>query len=217
MSRINIVLPIKNPENAKERLASLLSPEQRRALALTLIEQTFAFFKAFTSVAHVLVVTDSPRVAGRAEEDGFSVLREEKPEGETAAVKKATAWSVENGFASQVVIPGDMAELDAVEFRRLLSHDRPNPSVILCPATGDDGTNAILTTPPDVLTHRFGVRSFPDYLVQARTKGVACTVLRLKSLVLDLDTPDDVRVFLQSGRNVTLEKLFEEWNLPRKW
>lgn len=214
---INIVLPIKNPEHAKERLASLLSPKQRRALAWALIEQTFAFCKGFASVVHVLVVTDSPEVAGRAEEEGFSVLKEERPEGETAAVRKATAWSMENGFASQVVIPGDMAELDAAEFRRLLSHDRPNPSVILCPATGDDGTNAILTTPPDALTHRFGVRSFPDYLEQARDKNIPCTVLRLESLVLDLDTPEDVRAFLHRGRNATLRKLFEEWNLSRKW
>ncbi len=213
---INIVLPIKNPEHAKERLADLLSPEQRRALAWALIEQTFVFFKGFTSVAHVLVVTDSPRVAGRAEEEGFAVLKEERPEGETAAVKNATAWSMKNGFASQVVIPGDMAELDAGEFRRLLSHDRPDPSVILCPATGDDGTNAILTTPPDVLTHRFGNRSFPDYLEQARAKDIPCTVLRLKSLVLDLDTPDDVRAFLRNGCNDTLRKMFEEWNLPLK-
>ncbi len=216
MKDINIVLPIKDPMKAKERLAALLTPDQRRALALMLIEQTFSFFKDFTSIAHILVVTDSERVAGRAEEEGFSVLREEASEGETAAVEKATAWSGAQGFRSQVVIPGDMAGLDAAEIRDLLTRERPDPSVILCPATGDDGTNAILTTPPDVLRFRFGDRSFPDYMAQAREKGVPCSVVRLDSLVLDLDTPDDVRAFMQNGQNDTLKKVLEEWDIPRK-
>ncbi len=216
MKDINIVLPIKDPTNAKERLSSLLTSEQRRALALLLIEQTLAFFKDFTSIANILVVTDSDRVAGRAEEEGYSVLREETAEGETAAVEKATRWSVEHGFRSQVVIPGDMAELDAAEIRRLLTQDRPDPSVILCPATGDDGTNAIMTTPPDVLRFRFGDRSFPDYVEKARDKGVPCFIVRLDSLVLDLDTPDDVRALLRNGRNAALKKVLEEWDIPRK-
>jgi 2-phospho-L-lactate/phosphoenolpyruvate guanylyltransferase len=216
MRDINIVLPIKDPTNAKERLASLLSAEQRRALAWLLIERTLAFFKDFTATANILVVTDSDRVAGRSEEEGYSVLREGRAEGETAAVERATRWSVEHGFRSQVVIPGDMAELDADEIRHLLTQDRPDPSVILCPATGDDGTNAILTTPPDVLRFRFGARSFPDYVEQARVKGVPCSVVRLDSLVLDLDTPDDVHAVLRNGRNASLKKVLEEWDIPRK-
>lgn len=216
MKDINIVLPIKDPANAKERLASLLSPEQRRVLALMLIEQTFDFFKDFTSVANILVVTDSEWVAGRAKEEGFSVLREESADGETAAVERATRWSAEHGFRSQVVVPGDMAELDAGEIRRLLAQERPDPSVILCPATGDDGTNAILTTPPDAIRFRFGDRSFPDYVEQARAKGIPCSVVRLESLVLDMDTPEDVRALLRNGRNAILKKVLEEWNVPQK-
>jgi len=216
MKDINIVLPIKDPTNAKARLSPLLTPEQRRALAWMLIEQTLVFLKDFKALAHVLVVTDSGRVAGRAEEEGFAVLRETSSEGETAAVDKATAWSVEQGFRSQVVIPGDMAGLDRDEIHRLLTHERADPSVVLCPATGDDGTNAILTTPPDALQFRFGNRSFPDYCEQARRKGIPCTVLRLESLVLDLDTPDDVRALTQNGRHARVKELLTEWNILPK-
>lgn len=216
MNDINIVLPIKDPTHAKERLAPLLSPEQRRELALLLIEQTLAFFASLAPVAHRLVVTDSEWVAECAKQQGFAVLRETSADGETAAVERATRWSVEHGFRSQLVIPGDMAELDADDILRLLAQERPDPSVILCPASGDDGTNAILTTPPDAISFRFGDRSFPDYMAQARRKGMACSVLRLESLVLDLDTPDDVRVLLRNGHNVRLTSVLKEWNILQK-
>ncbi len=213
MNNINIVIPVKDPENAKERLASILSREQRRALALTLIEQTLSFFKAFCPPANVLVVTDSRRVAGRAREEGYAVLLEYEAEGETAAVKKATSWSLENGYSSQLVIPGDMAELSTEDMRLLLSQNRPDPSVILCPATDDDGTNAILATPPNALTWRFGSMSFHDYIKQAETRCIPCSILRLESMVLDLDTPDDIRLFLENGTNTALKQLFEKWNI----
>lgn len=214
MSDLNIVIPIKNPDGAKERLAALLTTEQRRELAYALIDQTLDFFKPYRSRANILIVTDSERIASRARESGYDVLLEEKAEGETSAVNRATRWSMEKGFRSQVVIPGDMAGIDPEDMERLLSHPRPDPSVILCPAVGDDGTNAILTTPPDAIPFRFGVRSFPDYRARAEERGIPCEVLRLRSMVLDLDTPDDLRALLSNGSSPRIKDLLSSWNLP---
>ncbi len=214
MNELNVVVPIKNPRQAKERLAPLLSPQQREDLAWVLIEQTFQFFKAFTHQLHVLVVTDCERVAAKAADHDYAVLREAQAEGETAAVERATAWSVENGFRSQVVIPGDMVALSEADVHRLLACPRPNPSVIFCPATDDDGTNAILTTPPDILRFRFGARSFPGYCAQATAKNVPYTVLRLPSLVLDLDTPEDWQRMKQGPVSPALRQWMQEWDQP---
>lgn len=213
MSDLNIVIPIKNPDGAKERLAALLTTEQRRELAYALIDQTLDFFKPYRSRANILIVTDSERIASRARESGYDVLLEEKAEGETSAVNRATRWSMEKGFRSQVVIPGDMAGIDPEDMERLLSHPRPDPSVILCPAVGDDGTNAILTTPPDAIPFRFGVRSFPDYRARVEERGIPCEILRLRSMLLDLDTPDDLRAFLSNGSSPRIKDLLISWNI----
>lgn len=210
---LNILLPIKNPNAAKERLSELLTIQQRRNLAEFLIEQTFQFFGTFLDLADVLVVTDSPAIAQRGGEHGFASLVEEKAEGETKAVERGTEWSVSNGYASQVVIPGDMVALDPVELRQLLQTDRPSPGVILCPATGEDGTNAIMTSPPNVIAFRFGARSFPDYCDRAQQAGVDCRIVRLKSLVLDLDTPDDVRSAIQSHPHSPLSRKLLTWGI----
>ncbi len=213
MSDLNIVIPIKNPEGAKERLSALLTTEQRRELAYALIDQTLDFFKPYGSRTNILIVTDSDRIATRARETGYDVLVEEKAEGETAAVNRATGWSIEQGFRSQVVIPGDMAGIDPDDMQRLLSHPRPTPSVILCPAVGDDGTNAIMTTPPDAIPFRFGARSFPDYRARAEERGIPCEILRLRSMVLDLDTPDDLRAFMANGSSPRIKELLASWKI----
>ena len=210
---LNIVLPIKDPRGAKERLSPLLTPEQRLELAHYLIDQTFSFFNGFLDRAHVLVITDSAKIAQRAEASGFTALKEEQAEGETAAVERATEWSVAHGFRSQVVIPGDMARIDADELIQLLHTPRPDPSVILVPAVGDDGTNAILTTPPNVIPFRFGNSSFPDYCERAAQQNVPCEIVRLPSFVLDLDTPDDLKAAVQQGRNAQLREMLTQWQI----
>ncbi len=212
---VNILLPIKNPDAAKERLGELLTIQQRKELAEFLIEQTFQFFSAFLDIADVLVVTDSPVIAQRASERGFAALVEEQAEGETKAVERGTEWSVANGYESQIVIPGDMVALDPSELRQLLQMHRPSPVVILCPATGEDGTNAILTSPPNIIAFRFGERSFPDYCERARKAGVPCQIVRLRSLLLDLDTPEDVRSAIGSYPDSALSQKLIAWDIQR--
>jgi 2-phospho-L-lactate guanylyltransferase len=213
MPSLNVVIPVKNPDGAKQRLGGLLSPDQRTGLALLLFERVLRTFSCFSDALDMLVVTDSQHVAQLAERYGAQVLIEEQAEGETTAVNRASAWSIEHGYASQLVVPGDMASLDPDEIRRLLEHPREHPSVILCPATGDDGTNALLCTPPDVIPYRFGKASFPEYNQRAEERGVPCHVLRLPSFALDLDTPDDIRAFLDTHPTHPGARLLEAWQV----
>ena len=141
---------------------------------------------------------------------------EESARGETAAVESATQWSCRNGFDRQLVIPGDLPCITREDIDTLLSVSPSSPSVVLCPATNDDGTNAILTSPPDALTFRFGQKSFPDYLDQARRRNIPCQVIRLPRLVLDLDTPEDLQTFLEEPRGGDVYRMLRAWNLPAR-
>lgn len=213
---INVVIPAKEPDGAKSRLSEVLQPWQRRELAIALFRQTLQFFADLPDAPHVLVVTDSQEMAGIARASNAEVLFEEEAKGETAAVNLATAWSLAHGYASQLVIPADMAALDRKEIEQLLGASLPAPSVIFCPATDDDGTNAILSTPPDAVPFRFGARSFPDYCRRAEALGVPHEVRRLRSLVLDLDTPEDLDRYLQSPQPSAVYRLLVSWNLTAR-
>lgn len=213
MADLNLVIPAKEPTRAKSRLSSLLTPQQRTELYLTLFVETLQRVIDADIDANILVVTDSVTIANVAKEKGVSTLFEDSSEGEAAAVEKAAGWSVSQGFSRQLVIPGDLAELAAADLVRAVTYPLPNPGLLLCPAVGANGTNAILTSPPDVISFWFGDRSFERYQETAAKMSVPVTILRLESLVLDLDTPDDLFVFLSGTGPHPARDLLNQWNI----
>lgn len=207
-----ILVPFKEPTGSKTRLAHLLTPERRHALALALFDETLRILLA-NGTADVAVVTDGQAVAERARSVGAQVVLDGDSRGETAAVESATRWSVARGYARQLVVPADMAFLDPSELAVLLATITPRPGVVFAPAVGEDGTNAILTTPPDCLPYRFGRASFPEYLARAATLGLHVRVQRLPSFLLDIDTPEDLQEFLALSPDVPAIALLRSWGL----
>ena len=217
-SRTNILIPVKNPDSAKQRLADILTIAERRELALALMDTVLdAATRAKTREdLGILIITDSDEIERRAAARGVTVLREQKAEGETAAIESATRWSMDHGFGRQIVIPGDLPWIDAEDVRALIDFRSGPRSVVLCPATGDDGTNAIVTRPPDVLTYRFGGNSFPDYVDQCRRREIECHIFRLPRLVLDLDTPEDLKIFTDQPADNPVYRLVSGWSIQKR-
>jgi 2-phospho-L-lactate guanylyltransferase len=63
---------------------------------------------------------------------------------------------------------------------------------VIVPDRHGTGTNALLLTPPDVIEPSFGPGSFARHRELAGTASVA----ELPSLLLDVDTPDDLATLL---------------------
>lgn len=193
-----IVVPAKDPAAAKSRLAPILSAEARRELATVLFRETLRFFRGAFAELPLVVVTDGAAFADEAARAGATVLRD-GGSGLTAAVELATAWSVDHRYRAQLVIPSDIGALERDEVARLIQHPRQAPSVILCPSADEGGTNALLTAPPDAVPVWYGVGSFERFRREAAARGIRADVVRLPSLALDLDTPEDVKRFLNQG------------------
>lgn len=213
MGSLNIVVPIKDPARSKERLSCLLSPKKRKQLSIALFEGVLEVLARLPAGSRLLVVTESRFWWERLEARGISVLHLEQALGETAAVVRATEWSKRHQFGSQLVIPSDLGALHLSDFKTLLGAPRPNPSLILCPATGDNGTNAVLSTPPDAVPYRFGRGSFDDFRKEAYRQKVPCRVLRLKSFFLDIDTEDDLRCLHRRGESRRIDQLLKGWKI----
>ncbi|OGH56359.1 MAG: 2-phospho-L-lactate guanylyltransferase [Candidatus Lindowbacteria bacterium RIFCSPLOWO2_12_FULL_62_27] len=202
-------------------MSDVLSADRRRDLAIAVFDHVLSVVLPVGAGArHVLVVTDSSEIedrvrrrAGTEFQRTVTVLRETAARGETAAVEDAARWSIEMGFDRQIVIPADLPCVRPEDIEKLMDEPLTPPAALLCPATGDDGTNAILTTPPDALKFRFGKRSFPDYLNQARARGVTCRVIRLPRMALDLDTPEDLLTFIEEPKEGEPYRLVTGWNL----
>lgn len=213
-----ILVPFKNPTHAKQRLASRLTPAQRRTLALTLLDHTLAVL-AQVRDADTVVVTTTEEIAERVRACGAMAIIEQESRGkkggngETAAVEFGTRWSMAEGYTRQIVVPGDMAALEAADVEAILRAPLPGAGVVLAPAVGDDGTNAIMTSPPNCLPFRFGKASFPEYLERAAALRLSVRVMRLPSFVLDIDSPEDLDSFLAAAPNVPAISLLKSWGI----
>ena len=94
MTGIWAVVPVKELEGAKQRLSSVLSPEERRVLATTMLEDVLDAVSAVHELAGVLVVTVDPAATSLATRYGARIVTD------SARVRAETGWRPERSLAA---------------------------------------------------------------------------------------------------------------------
>jgi 2-phospho-L-lactate guanylyltransferase len=191
------VVPVKDLARAKQRLAARLSPGERRALVLLMLEDVLQMLRRVPGLSGIMVVTCEGEVAGRAAQLGAEVLQEPANDGYTSAVARAARELTRRGEAAMLSIPGDVPGATPDEISAILASRPSAPSIVLAPSRDERGTNAALVCPPDAFDLRFGEPSFQSHIARAREAGLAIEVVHLRGLALDLDSPEDLDVFLR--------------------
>ena len=85
-----ILLPVKNLQNAKERLTGLLEPAERRALAEAMLRDVMETLANWPERPPVAVVTSDPFATGLARNFGFEIIEDSVNRSETDAIQMAT-------------------------------------------------------------------------------------------------------------------------------
>lgn len=199
-------VPAKDLENAKQRLVGVLSREDRRALARTMLEDVLEAVTA-ADLDCVLVVTRDPEVIALARQFPIVILEEAENRGHTEAVALAQRVAADRGAQSFLTIPGDVPEVTSQEIGALMEAAPPGPGAVFVPSRSGFGTNGALLSPPGLMGLKFGEPSFANHLRAARARGFEPKVLRLPGLSLDVDGPEDLRALLESERKT------RSWNL----
>ena len=202
------VLPVKSPQNAKQRLSGFLSAAQRETLARILFRQTFASLCLAEGIDRVAVVTSDPQIAGHGRRFGAVVFEENEQVSHSVSADAACLRAMQLGATTVLLVPIDVPLATPGDFSRLAAAAAPDPQagpqptsaiqtkLILVPSADGTGTNALARTPPNVIESRFGPCSCRAHLDQARAKSVHSEVLHLRGLMFDIDTPEDVAELL---------------------
>ena len=98
-----------------------------------------------------------------------------------------------------LTLPGDIPLVTPAEIGRLIAAHRPAPSFTIAPSHDEQGSNAILLSPPDAVPLRFGEDSFFPHLAAAEARGIAPTIVHLPGIAFDIDNPADLAHFAQLG------------------
>jgi 2-phospho-L-lactate guanylyltransferase len=199
---IDALVPFKGFDQAKERLAALLSPAEREALARLLLAEALRALAGTPSIRRTFLVSSDAGAAAIAGEHGAEALPEpEDVRGLNPALEAARAAILSGAEppAALLVLHADIAGLDAAAIERFAEGAGAGPLVRLCPAR-DEGTNALLLRPPDAIPFRYGPRSALAHEAEARMAGAQFERRIVAALQDDLDTPADVERLLRSGR-----------------
>lgn len=192
------ILPVKSPQNAKQRLTGFLAVEQREALARMLYRQTLATLCQAEGIDRVVVATSDSEIAEHARLSGALVFEEHEQVSHSVSADAACLRAMEMGATTALLVPIDVPTATPADFSQLAAASNAGlrPGLIVVPSSDGAGTNALVRTPPNCIQSRFGPGSFRAHLDQALSKGLPADVLRLPGLMFDIDTPEDVAELL---------------------
>ena len=105
MTGIWAVVPVKEFEGTKQRLSSALSPNERRLLAMTMLEDVLDAVSAVPELAGVLVVTVDPAATSLGARYGARIVTEGAREGHTGAVTTAARLLLREGRGGMMTMP----------------------------------------------------------------------------------------------------------------
>ena len=206
-----ILVPVKNLAGAKQRLSSILSPEQRLALAQAMCEDVLQTLARWQTRPSVAVVTSDSFARDLAARFNFDVVADDNS-GETSAIETATAVCRARGASSTLVVPADIPLIESSELQQIVDSAPPGGAVLVPDAAGR-GTNAAWRSPGDLFPLRFGNDSFLPHLSAAKATGLPCVVLELPGIARDVDRPEDLRELAGARGERRSQKLVRSWNL----
>lgn len=197
MTAVWACVPVKEFTGAKQRLAPMLSPEQRELLAAAMLEDVLAALSGATCLAGIIVNTVEPRAAALAERYGARVIDNGARDGHTGAVNGMARALIADGTGALLTVPGDIPLVTATEIDVVVEACHAPPSFTIVPAHDELGSNAVLCSPPFAVPLRFGDDSYFPHLAAARRQGIEPTIVRLPGIGLDIDHPADLIAFLR--------------------
>ena len=189
------ILPIKSFGASKTRLSELLGRGARQALAQALFLDVLAALRRVPGVHAVAVVTADPDAESAARNEGVHLLADPTEAGQSAAASIGIRHGVDLGFERVLLVPGDTPLIEPVEIASVLERaEEEQTAVVIVPDRHGVGTNALLLAPPAAMAPSFGEGSLERHREAAAAAGLSHRIEAVPSLLLDVDTPDDLAV-----------------------
>ena len=210
-----ILVPVKKLSDAKQRLSPILTPEQRFALARAMCEDVLQALARWQKRPAVAVVTSDPFARDVAKQLNFEIIADDQNRSETNAIEMATAWCLERGEASTLVVPADIPLINEAELQKIADAAPPDGAVLVPDAAGR-GTNAAWRAPADLFPLRFGNDSFKPHLAAANATGHPCVVLELPGIARDADRPEDLFEIAAAPGDTRSQQLIRRWKLASR-
>jgi 2-phospho-L-lactate/phosphoenolpyruvate guanylyltransferase len=211
-----ILIPVKDLCRAKQRLASLMTQDERTRLAWEMLVNTFTAAAEARNVDRVAVVTLYPPAIELAEKFGMELFVESEQISESASVDFGSKEAIKRGATAVLRLPIDLPLITTIDIETILDYDADGNSVVIVPSRDGTGTNAILRRPPDLFPSQFGPGSLAKHLAEAAARNVDCRVIEIPGVALDIDDLNDLSEFIRLGEGSSTCQLLTAMNIPQR-
>jgi 2-phospho-L-lactate/phosphoenolpyruvate guanylyltransferase len=204
------IIPVKPLAHAKERLATALSAEERRALSLAMLADVVA---AASVLDEVWVLNSDADAAAVAIEAGAVSKTDPVPDaGLNSSLTIATESASAAGAGGVLVLAADLPSATKIDVDAMVD----GPGVLLAPNRSGDGTNALWRSPPRAIDVAFGRGSLSAHERLARAGEIALRLVRRRGLALDVDEPPDLRAAIQLGTGAHTRAILESIGIAER-
>jgi 2-phospho-L-lactate guanylyltransferase len=180
---VGVVVPIRSFAGAKSRLAGVLTPAEREALARDLATRLVTAADPLP----LLVVSSAPEVKAWAADLDLEVVHDPGTLDDAAAYGRHLLAT--RGHVRVVVAHAD---LPSVRSLAGVVRDASRPVAVVVPCHRDDGTPVLSLPSGPAFRFAYGPGSFRRHLAEAHHRGLAVRVVRDPALCHDVDEPADL-------------------------
>jgi 2-phospho-L-lactate guanylyltransferase len=200
------VVPVKSLLKSKTRLSNFFTFQERSLFTLTMLQDVLNALKS-SNVNKTVVVSSDLTVERFVKNFGMTFLKETR-EGLNQALNQATKWCVRNAAEWVLVLPADVPLITSKDINQLVKLALNN-SVVISPSQ-NGGTNALLQTPPGVISPCFGSDSFKKHIIRALAKHVKTKIYVSSNVMLDIDSEKDLEQLLKVGRQTASHSFLKQ-------
>lgn len=197
---VHALVPLKDLVRAKSRLAGVLAPSERRALAQAMAEDVLAVLTTHPGVAAVTLVSDDPGAQLLAR----SYAAQWWPEASLSArglnplVQAATQRLFSAGAQVLLVLHADLPLLSHDDISVVLSSQQVLGGLVIgCDRQGR-GTNLLCFNQRSAPRFQFGSDSCAAHVDAAQHAGVPVKILQRSGIAIDVDEASDLDCVMQS-------------------
>jgi 2-phospho-L-lactate guanylyltransferase len=192
---VTAFIPVKSLVRGKSRLSGRLDLMRRTQLTHDSLRHVVHTLRSVPRIGDIVIISRDLQVAEWAARWHVAHMRERR-RGLNAALHEARTRYA--GAAAILILPSDLVALSATDVRAMLEagHRAGDRCVVIAPDRHGRGTNALLLRPPGLIDFEFGRNSAARHAQRALAQGVQPIWFRSDSICLDLDSPDDLELYL---------------------
>jgi len=191
------IIPIKDPDKAKQRLKNVLDQQTRKELALAMAEDVLSEISKIDEIAGIVITSTSQKVKIISEKFNAVYLNLDSDSGQSDAVEKGVGFLRMQGVNKMLTIPADIPLVHQGGIKKVISLHTGKKSIVIIPDRRREGTNCLSCNPCDIIKFHFGDNSLEKHIRLSRLAGVEPIILEDPLFSLDLDNEEDVEIFLE--------------------